>query len=150
MIVHSSPGDNFQMHSFCSCIVAYLMNRKYFSIEFSHLIGQHIPVFMAIVKFIAYFYFLTYLPCFFVLKNFCHLLMILADYYQHPLLVLIIVEVNANFFFAFDSLFILGFVCLDYLFLEDGLISTCIFFYFFLVIFISFYNVYGVLADSSS
>ena len=121
MIEHSYQGSHFQKCSLDSCIVAYLVIRKYLSIEFFHLIILDIPAFMAITEFIAYLCFLTYLPCLFVVKNCYYLLIILADYYQRPLLALIRVEVTANLVFAFGSLYIPGFVCLNYLFLEDGL-----------------------------
>ena len=118
--MHSYQGSHFQMHSLGSCIIAYLVIRKYQSIEFSLLIILGILAFMAIAEFIAYLYFSTYLPYLFIVKNY-YLLMIQADYYQHPLLALILVEVTANLIFAFDSLCIPGFVCLHSLFLGDGL-----------------------------
>ena len=121
MIVHFYQGSHFQMHSLGNCIVAYLVIRKYLSIEFFHLIILGIPAFMVITKFIAYLCSSTYLPCLFVVKNCYYLLIILADYYQRPLLALIRVEVTTNLVFAFGSLYIPGFVCLNYLFLEDGL-----------------------------
>ena len=121
MIVHFCRCTHFQMNSLGSCIVAYLVIRRYLSIEFSHLITLDIPAFVAIAVFIAYLYFSTYLPCLFVVKNCYYLLMIRVDYHQHPLLALIQVEVTANLVFSFDSLCILNFVYLNYLFLEDGL-----------------------------
>jgi hypothetical protein len=76
---------------------------------------------MVIAEFVAYLYFLIYSPYLFVVKNCWYLLMALAGYYQHPLLTLIRVEAIANLVFAFDSLCIPGFICLNSLFLEDGL-----------------------------
>ena len=120
MTVHSYQDSHFQMYSLGSCIVAYLVIRKYLSIEFSPLITLGIPAFKAIAEFIIYLYFSIYLLGLFVVLSCCYLL-ILNDCRQHPLLTLIPVEVTASLVFAFDSLCIPGFVCLNFLFLEDGL-----------------------------
>lgn len=121
MIVHFCQCTHFQMNSLGSYIVAYLVIRRYLSIEFSHLITLDIHAFVAIAEFIAYLCFSTYLPYLFVVKSCCYLLMIQVDCHQHPLLALIPVEVTANLVFAFDSLCIPNFVYLNYLFLEDVL-----------------------------
>ena len=88
MTVHSYQDSHFQMYSLGSCIVVYLVIRKYLSIEFSPLITLGIPAFKAIAEFIIYLYFSIYLLGLFVVLSCCYLL-ILGDCRQHPLLTLL-------------------------------------------------------------